>query len=266
MSPVMNIATRTLRQALEFLQQSIERQDFQFEDADNLRNRISVIEQNMHKIILQNLKRAYNDHYVAALGETHLSDKEVAWQLIPIHQPINLVRGLPGNAVSLTCFHRGKPEHAVIFNPSTGEEYTASRGRGATLNGRRIRASSVNSIDAALIGSNVLETGRKKSNGHVYLDLYTDLSSTKLPIYTSGCSLMDLAYVSAGKLDGAVLFDTDMNSLAPGILMAQESGALYGDFSGNTAGNDSKSIVCANPKLFKTILQKLYTYRTRLQP
>jgi myo-inositol-1(or 4)-monophosphatase len=77
---------------------------------------------------------------------------------------------------------------------------------------------------------------------------------------------MDLVYVGAGKLDGAVLFDTNMNSLSPGILLAQEAGALYGDFFGNTTGNESKSIVCANPKLFKTILQKLYTYRTRLQP
>lgn len=264
MLPVMNIAIRTLRQAGEYLQQNIERQEFLLEDADNLRDRINHIEKNLHKIVLQNLKRAYNDHYIADLGESGLEDKEVAWKFIPVHNPIALTRGLPGNAMSLVCLHKGKVEHAAILHPSTGDEYTASRGRGAAINDKRIRVGKITHLSNAMLASNILEAGRHKDNKHVYLDLHNELSSATLPLYSSGCSTLDLAYTAAGKLDAAILLNNDYDDLEAGIMIAKESGALTGDMFGENITSNSQSAVCANPKLFKSILQKLYTYRSRL--
>ena len=63
------------------------------------------------------------------------------WIIDPLDGTTNFVRGIPHVAISIACRIKGKLEHAVILEPFKREEFTASRGRGAALNGRRIRVS-----------------------------------------------------------------------------------------------------------------------------
>ncbi|MNY67782.1 Inositol-1-monophosphatase [compost metagenome] len=55
--------------------------------------------------------------------------------------------------MSIACKYRGRLEHAVVLDPVRQEEFTASRGRGAQLNGRRLRVSGRTSLDGALLGT-----------------------------------------------------------------------------------------------------------------
>ena len=75
---------------------------------------------------------------------------------------------IPSFALSLTGRIKGRVEHAIILNPITGEEFTASRGDGAQLNGKRLRVSTTKSLENTLIGTGFL--GRK-SDTHE-LDTY----------------------------------------------------------------------------------------------
>ncbi|ARU56538.1 inositol-1-monophosphatase [Oleiphilus messinensis] len=266
MLPILNIAARTLRQASEFLQQVIERQEFVQEEPEMLAKKLLQIEKDIHRLFIQNIKKSFPEHYIAALGETDFSesDKETVWSLTPIHSGLNFAKGLPYTAISATCFVKGKAEHAIIINPTTGDEYAASKGRGASLNGKRIRVSSTKTVDQCLIATDALFNPNMVSSPHVRFDLYNSLSNNNFPLQQSNCPILDIANVAAGRIDAAVQLQPDVLDLQAAILICQEAGGLLGDLSGGGISSNSGQLVCANPKLFKSLLQKLYAFRDKV--
>ena len=81
---------------------------------------------------------------------------------------------------------------------------------------------------------------------------------------TSGCVVLDIARVSAGLMDAAIIFRPEATELDLGVTLAMESGALTGDFSGNPSTGTARQLVVANPKLFREVLKVLHPFRGRL--
>ena len=81
---------------------------------------------------------------------------------------------------------------------------------------------------------------------------------------TSGCVVLDIARVSAGLMDAAIIFRPEATDLDLGVTLAMESGALTGDFSGNPSTGNARQLVVANPKLFREVLKVLHPFRGRL--
>ncbi len=263
MQPIMNIALRAVRQAGEFLQQVLERQEFSQEDVQSTLENIQRVERQVHRVLIQNIKKSYHDHYIAALGETELTEHPVSWVVHPILNPLAFSRGLPDTLFSLVCLHHGKAEHAVLFNPVTGDEFTASKGRGASLNAKRVRVSSVRKLESSLVAANLFSSKPNRSN-HVIMDLYQDLLKEALHCQMSGCTALDLLNVASGRLDCLIDLNANADELAGSLLFCQEAGALCADISGSPVKPNTKTIVAANPKLFKATLQKLFSFRDRI--
>ncbi|MCP5149057.1 MAG: inositol monophosphatase, partial [Pseudomonadales bacterium] len=157
MEPMINIALRAARKAGEnIVRASDDLERFEVR-AKGVNNFVSDVDVAAEKEIIYHLHKAYPDH--AILGEeTGLSGSEDAdyrWIIDPLDGTTNFVRGIPHYAVSIACLYKGKLEHAVIVDPVRREEFTASRGRGAQLNGRRIRVSKLPGLDGALLGTGI---------------------------------------------------------------------------------------------------------------
>ncbi|MCK5911528.1 MAG: inositol monophosphatase, partial [Caulobacter sp.] len=86
-------------------------------------------------------------------GMVEGTDKTHTWIVDPLDGTTNFLRGIPHFAVSIACKYRGRLEHAVVLDPVRQEEFTASRGRGAALNGRRIRCTNRPGLEGCLIGT-----------------------------------------------------------------------------------------------------------------
>ena len=78
---------------------------------------------------------------------------EYVWIIDPLDGTTNFLHGFPMFAVSIAVEYRGRLEHAVVYDPMRQELFTASRGGGAQLDGRRIRVSKQIALDGALIGT-----------------------------------------------------------------------------------------------------------------
>ena len=78
---------------------------------------------------------------------------EFVWIIDPLDGTTNFVHGFPTFAVSIALEHRGRLEQAVVYDPMRQELFTASRGIGAVLDGRRIRVSNLRGLEGALIGT-----------------------------------------------------------------------------------------------------------------
>src|ERR1700736_4915549 len=65
----------------------------------------------------------------------------------------NFLHGFPTFAVSIAVEQRGRLQHAVVYDPMRQEFFTASRGDGAQLEGKKIRVSAQRTLEGALIGT-----------------------------------------------------------------------------------------------------------------
>ena len=77
---------------------------------------------------------------------------------------------------------------------------------------------------------------------------------------------MDITLVAAGQADAVIVEDTDPAMLDGVLLLCQEAGTLSGTLSGGLVQEGRKgSLVVANPKLYKSIVQRLGGYDKKLQ-
>lgn len=257
MQPMVTIALRAARKAGEQIVRAsdeLERIDVQ---EKNVNDFVSDVDRNAEREIIYHLRKAYPEH--AILGEeSGLSGDENAeyrWVIDPLDGTTNFLRGIPHYAVSIACMYRGKLEHAVIVDPVRREEFTASRGRGAQLNGRRIRVSSRTSLDGALLGTGIPYKDHCDQHLGAYSKSLEVLAGQCAGIRRAGAASLDLAYVAAGRLDAFWEIGLAQWDMAAGALLVREAGGLVADINGSDNYLESGNIVCGNPKCFKAVLQ-----------
>ena len=257
MEPMAHIALRAARRAGDLIARATGDLDRIDVESKSLNDYVSEVDRAAEKEIIYHLGKAYPDH--AFLGEeggsSGAEDAEHRWIIDPLDGTSNFLRGIPHFAVSIACEYRGKVEHAVILDPIRNEEFIASRGRGAQLNGRRIRVSKLPGLDGALLGTGIPFKARQTEHLPAYIRSLEKLAASCAGIRRAGAAALDLAYVAAGRLDGFWEIGLAPWDIAAGSLLVREAGGLIGDFRGSGNYLDSGNVVCGNPKCFKAILQ-----------
>lgn len=259
MEPTINIALRAARKAGELIvraQDQLDRYDIESKSTNDF---VSDVDRSAEKEILYHLKKAYPKHgfYCEESGYTAGTEEgaDFVWVIDPLDGTTNFLRGIPHYAVSIACKYKGKLEHAVVLDPVRGEEFTASRGKGASLNGRRIRVSQRRSLEGALLGTGIPFKGRHTAHIDAYSTTMANLARETAGIRRAGAASLDLAYVAAGRLDAFWEMGLSEWDWAAGALLVTEAGGLIADFNGSNDYQTSGNIVCGAPKCFKAVLQ-----------
>jgi len=257
MEPMVNIALRAARKAGEKIVRASDHLDRVEVKAKGVNDFVSEVDIAAEKEIIYHLSRAYPDHAFEGEETGLTGDAEAAyrWLIDPLDGTTNFVRGIPHYGVSIACLHKGKVEHAVIVDPVRREEFTASRGRGAQLNGRRIRVSSLPGLDGALLGTGIPFKDHCDDKLGPYSKSIEILARQCAGIRRAGAASLDLAYVAAGRLDAFWEIGLSPWDVAAGALLVREAGGLVADIDGSENYLDSGNIVCGNPKCFKAVLQ-----------
>jgi hypothetical protein len=118
--------------------------------------------------------------------------------------------------VSIALAVRGKVEQAVIYDPSRNDLFTATKGRGAYMNERRIRVSKRTQLNECLISTGF--PFRPGDNFQNYLRMMADVMQRTAGLRRPGAAALDLAYVAAGFTDG--FFETGLSALGRGCGLA----------------------------------------------
>lgn len=257
MEPMINIALRAARKAGENIVRASDDLDRIDVRAKGINDFVTDVDLAAEKEVIYHLHKAYPDH--AILGEetglTGSEDAEYRWLVDPLDGTTNFVRGIPHYAVSIACLRRGKLEHAVIVDPVRREEFTASRGRGAQLNGHRIRVSKLNSLEGALLGTGIPYKDHCDDKLGPYSKSIEVLAAQCAGIRRAGAASLDLAYVAAGRLDAFWEIGLSAWDIAAGALLVREAGGLVADIDASENFLESGNVVCGNPKCFKAVLQ-----------
>ena len=143
--------------------------------------------------------------------------------------------------------------HAVVYDPSKNELFTASRGRGAFLDERRIRVSRCRRLEDALVGTGF--PFKELSRLDWYLRQLGTMMRSSAGVRRAGAATLDLAYVAAGRLDAFWEMGLSSWDMAAGALLIQEAGGLVSDLSGEDRYLETGDIVAATPKIFPQLLE-----------
>jgi len=262
MQPMVNMALRAARRASLVIVRAIDRLDLLTVQEKQKNDLVSDVDRDAEAAIVEILHQAFPDHGI--VGEEHgtsFDNPDEQWIIDPLDGTTNYLHGIPHFAVSIGFRAQNRLEHAVIVDPIRNEEFTASRGYGAQLNGRRIRVSQRQRLDEA-----VLLTGIpfRDVEGHLdaYMAMLVDFTKQCRGIRRAGSAALDLAYVAAGRGEGFWELGLKPWDIAAGALLIQEAGGLIGDFSGTERYMESGNVVAGNPKVFKAMLQVIHPHLT----
>ena len=259
MEPAVNIALRAARKAGDMIAHASERLDLVRVEQKETNDFVTNVDLDSESIIIEQLQRAWPDDAIlaeeAGLIPGQSGESENTWIIDPLDGTTNFVRGIPHYAISIACSSNGRLEHAVIYDPIRREEFTASRGQGASLNGKRIRVSSQVEFDGGLLGTGIPYRSGQRPYMEGYMACLEHFAANGSGIRRAGSAALDLAYVAAGRLDAFWEVGLRRWDLAAGMLLVQEAGGLVSDFQGGNDSLESGNIVCGNPKLFKSLLK-----------
>ena len=216
---------------------------------------VTEVDRRVEQIIFEDIKSYYPEHnFLGEESGEEINNSNVTWILDPIDGTTNFINGFPHYCISLCASVDGVPTHGVIIDPTRREEFSASKGKGAQLNGERIRLSDRKNLTDALLSCSSRSTPEQNYKYNL-LGTFMELYKNEITIRRTGCSALDLAYIGAGRLDGFWGNGLKPWDVAAGIVIAEEAGALLSDFHGNPRYHGSENIVCCSPKCFKPILQ-----------
>ena len=261
MQPMLNIALRAARLASEQVQRASEKLEIIRSEKSEVSELIEETALKTEQTIVHTIQKAYPNH--ALQGQFSgdykpVGDKtEATWYISAIDNVANFTNGLPQLAVCLAAVIKGKVEHAIILNPITGEEFTASRGHGAVLNGRRIRVSDKKGLEGCTIATNFADNSGDTVQLDSYLAITRDLHQQHGMLHNSGSAALNFANTAAGRIDGAFAGKLQQATCLSCALLVQEAGGLIGDLAGGPNYKKSGELVTGNAKIFKALVQAI---------
>jgi myo-inositol-1(or 4)-monophosphatase len=257
-----NIALRAARKAADFIALSVDRPDELTIEAKGVNDFVSNVDKSAEQLIIQQIQAVYPDHCI--VGEEsgqQGTDSEFTWIIDPLDGTLNFIQGIPHFAVSIGVLKGKHLEHGVIVDPLRHEEFVASRGYGAQLNGKRIRVSARNKLEDCVIATGI-PPASIATRIEPYLEALGAFTRSSRAIRRAGSAALDLAYVAAGRTDGFWEIGLSKWDIAAGIVLVREAGGFIGDLTGGEGFWETGDIVAANPKCFKTMIQTLKQVQT----
>lgn len=257
MNPILTIAQRAALQAgknLTYFASRIEQlSPDQRNDPSFFRELHRKIETEAINILIQN----YPDHHFVGLN-TDAGDAKSPhrWIITAIDGKDNYLRGIPHYALTLAYLFEEKPQVAVIYNPATEAVFSAAKGEGATLNGKRIRVGKHSGkLSDALVGTAFPQN--KESVQERYLAQFNQIIFQTKDIRRFGATSLDLCFIACEYLNAYWTLNVNYNQFLAGALVITEAGGLITNLNGNEQWQNSSEIVACNPKLLKPMLLAL---------
>ncbi len=261
MHPILNVATKAAREARKIINrasQDVGSLKIQTKDYNDF---VSEVDRSAEEAIINILKEAYPTHgfYGEESGKTNL-DAESIWIIDPLDGTTNFLHNFPCYCVSIALQERGVLTQAVIYDPVHNDLFTATKGRGAFLNDKRIRVTNRSKLQDSLISTGF--PFKDFSYLDTYAEIFKDMAKKTAGLRRPGSAALDLAYVAAGYTDGFFEINLSPWDIAAGALLVQEAGGIVGDFEGNESWLRTGNIVAGNPKVFGQMLQVIAPHLT----
>ena len=259
--PMLNVAIKAARAAGAIINRAALDVESVRISQKQINDFVTEVDHASEKVIIETLLTAYPGHGILAEesgSEYGAKDSEFVWIIDPLDGTTNFIHGFPVYCVSIALAVKGKVEQAVIYDPSRNDLFTATKGRGAFLNERRIRVSKRTQLKDCLISTGF--PFRPGDNFKTYLNMMSDVMQRTAGLRRPGAAALDLAYVAAGFADGFFESGLSIWDVAAGSLLVTEAGGLVGNFTGEADFLDQRECLAGSPRIYGQLVPLLSKY------
>ncbi len=186
--------------------------------------------------------------------EAEASDAPALWVVDPLDGTTNYAHHQPVFTVSIGLYLRQEVQLGVVYDPVHAEVFAAERGRGATVNGRRLAVSTTRVFDDAVVG---MDWARAQPVRTRVARAVARIMQRVMSLRTCGSAALALCNVAAGRLDAYFHLSLSPWDVAAGALIIEEAGGHVTTPSGAPWSVHSQAFVASNGHLHSTLLRYL---------
>lgn len=254
MHALLNVAVMAAHRGGDTLIRSLNKLDRVKVELKGRNDFVSEIDRAAERAVIDVIHKHYPDHAVLAEESGGHGESEYLWVIDPLDGTTNYLHGFPVFAVSVALLHKGRIEHAAVYDPMRQETFTASRGAGAQLNGHRIRVSGCRSLERALVGTGF---PFRESSGPArpYFDMLEKAIAATAGVRRPGAAALDLCYVAAGRLDAFWEMGLSQWDIAGGALLIREAGGIVSGLDGSEDFLHTGHVLSGTPKIYSALAQ-----------
>lgn len=250
---MINVAIEAAREAGKFLRYSVGRVKTIETKQGEERNFVSEIDRGSEERIITTIRRHFPSHGILAEeGGASNPDAEYRWIIDPLDGTTNFLHGLPVFCVTIGIEHRGEIIAGVVYDPNLDILYTAEKGGGAFMNGRRMKVSATGElINSLLMTGFPYDVARNPDHA---VEHFVSFLMEASGIRRFGSAALDLCYVAAGRLDGFWEVNLHAWDMAAGVLLVTEAGGKVSDFDGGPLSIYGRKIIASNGVIHDAML------------
>jgi myo-inositol-1(or 4)-monophosphatase len=226
----------------------------QFKSKNKL-NLVTEVDRRCEKAIFSLLKRQFPGH--SFWGEESGQEKnrsEYTWLVDPLDGTTNYAHAYPFFCCSIALVRGEESVVGVIYDALRDECFAAEKGKGARLNGQRLKVSKTSTIEESLLCTGFAYAVRET---HYNLDNFRQFVLKAQGVRRDGSAAMNLAYVAAGRFEGFWERGIQAWDMAAGVLMVTEAGGKVTDISGKPFDLMGQNAIASNGKIHNQIFKIL---------
>jgi myo-inositol-1(or 4)-monophosphatase len=222
-------------------------------------NLVTEIDKASEKAVVGLILKCFPDHSILAEESAAVAGSGCRWIIDPIDGTTNFAHGFPIVSVSIGFERDGRLEMGGVFDPFRKELFFAERGKGATLNGKRIHVSKVKTLEDSLLATGFPYD--RKNNPDAYLEMLRAFLSRIQGIRRGGSAAIDLCYVACGRFDGYYEMKLSPWDKAAGMMIVEEAGGALTDFAGTPLTLSGLQNLATNGLIHEEMLKSLAPFK-----
>ena len=233
---------------------------FSISSKEGIHNLVTEYDHRAEKAIIDFLKeKTPSAHFLAEESGSSGKSSELLWIIDPLDGTVNFAHQIPCFSVSIAAREGDTTVCGIVYQPITHELFVAEKGRGAWLNGQRLRVSNVASLKKSFLATGFpynLADNPVDCIGH-----FTDILRLGIPVRRLGSAAIDLAYTAAGRFEGFFEVSLSPWDCAAGILLVEEAGGKTSDWGGNPFDLFAKGPILSSNGLIHEAFSKVLQQR-----
>jgi myo-inositol-1(or 4)-monophosphatase len=197
------------------------------------------------RTIFDYLSSFFPDHdYLAEEGLSQNKGAEMRWIIDPLDGTTNYAHHYPVFTISIALERKSEIVLGLVYDPMREEMFSALKGKGAFLNGKKISVSDIDELDKSLLATGFPYDVRISHKNNILH--FNNFIIRAQGIRRCGSAAMDLCYVACGRYDGFWELKLKPWDTAAGAFIVREAGGQVSDFRGGEFSISGSEILATN--------------------
>ena len=239
-----NTLLKATEAAAKIIKENFE-SNFSIFNKEGINNLVTEIDHKSETAIIEVIKNDYPDHFILSEEVGAIAqESDYKWIIDPIDGTVNFANGIPICCVSIGIEFKGKMEMGAVYNPFINELFFAEKGKGATLNNRKINVSKKSELIKSCMVTGFPYTYLDEPNGP--LQVFEKFIRKGIPVRRLGSAAIDLCWVAAGRFDGFYEHQLSAWDSAAGFIIVEEAGGKVTNLKGDPYNPYKPGLIATN--------------------